>query len=230
MSQTIMIVEDDEFIRDGLKSVLLKEEYTVVEFAELSSARKFLQGNSPDLLLLDVLLPDGNGHDFCSEIRQQSSFPIVFLTCCDDEINTVRGLDCGGDDYIAKPFRLKELLSRIKAILRRSNAAAETVSVAGLTLNSAQRIVKCDGKTVFLTPIEYSILAHLIKNKNIIITRENLLDVIWDYNGEFVENNTLSVHISRLREKLGDKDYIVTVRGVGYRFDSAPHKKESGNL
>ncbi|MDF2684982.1 MAG: DNA-binding response regulator [Clostridia bacterium] len=221
MTKSIIIVEDDLFIADGLKTVLYNEGYDAAVCKTLSDTREKLKTIIPSLILLDVILPDGNGFDLCIELRKQYTFPIIFLTCCDEEINIVRGLDCGGDDYITKPFRLKELLSRINAALRRIEPLEKDyISIGGLLINNKKHIVSNDKGVIPLTPTEFNILYILIKNKSKAVDRQQLLDQIWDYNGEFIEDNTLSVHISRLREKLGSKsNFIATIRGAGYIFD-----------
>lgn len=221
MNKLILIVEDDMFIADGLKSVLKNEGYGVTVCRTLKETRETLNTTSPDLMLLDVILPDGSGFDLCSELRKHNTFPIIFLTCCDEEISIVQGLDCGGDDYITKPFHLKELLSRIHAALRRTEQTeSEIIFLGGLILNNQKRIVSDEKGIIPLTPIEYNILYILMQYNGKAVDRQLLLDRIWDYNGEFIEDNTLSAHVSRLRKKLGDRsNLIATIRGAGYIFD-----------
>ena len=156
------------------------------------------------MLLLDVMLPDGNGYDFCRKLRSTSDMPVIFLTACDEETNIMMGLDIGGDDYITKPFKVGELLSRIKAVLRRSCSASDDsrFSIA---------------EQYDLTFIETKLLMLLRNNRGQIVERNQILDLLWDNKGEFVDDNTLSVHISRLREKIGSS-HIITVRGVGYKW------------
>ncbi len=222
MEKTIFLVEDDEYIRDGLVSVLTGEGYRVTACGSLAAARAALSrpDAAPDLLILDVLLPDGSGFSLCAEVRKTRRVPILFLTCCDEEMDTVRGLDCGGDDYVAKPFRLRELLSRIRVLLRRSDAASpERLQIGELILDSARRTVSRGGEVLALTPTEFHILYRLATGQGRILTRRQLLDAVWDFDGEFIEDNTLSVHMSRLRDKLGaDGARIETVRGEGYRL------------
>ncbi len=166
------------------------------------------------------MLPDGNGFDLCKEFRvQDKNVPILFLTACDDEVQIVRGLDSGADDYVTKPFKLLELLSRIRALLRRSSNNTTTVyktNTISVDMNSLT--VKKDGEILFVTHTEFQILSALIRNNGNIVTRANLLDSIWDSDGAFIDDNTLSVHVSRLREKL-DGSHIKTVRGIGYRWE-----------
>lgn len=164
-----------------------------------------------------MMLPDGSGLDLCTEIRKaDTNIPILFLTACDDEIQIVRGLDAGADDYVTKPFKLQELLSRIRALLRRnSNLIMKSKDIV---INPQNITVMKNGKNIFVTPTEFQILSILIRNNGIIVTRNTLLQNIWDDNNNFIDDNTLSVHISRLREKIG-AEHIVTIRGVGYRWE-----------
>ncbi|HBG4564213.1 TPA: response regulator transcription factor, partial [Clostridioides difficile] len=179
-----------------------------------------------DLLLLDVSLPDGDGFDICKRVREASNVPIIFLTASDEEVNVVMGLDMGGDDYITKPFKLNELISRIKALLRRYNFTSENVT----ELKSNNITVKLLENRVFkneieleLTTAEYKLLCLLMKNKNIVLTRKNILDKLWDGNGSFVDDNTLSVYVRRLRNKIEDNPenpkILLTVRRMGYKWN-----------
>ncbi len=211
----ILIVEDDAFLRDGLMELLARENYLPAAADSLQCARTLLAEASFSLILLDVMLPDGTGFEFCAELRADGfSTPILFLTACDDELQVVRGLDCGGDDYVTKPFKLRELTSRIRALLRRSG---QTEYAAPAFLNAEKLTANVDGESVLLTPTEFQLLSVLVKNAGIIVPRGTLLERIWDIDGDFIDDNTLTVHVSRLREKIG-KDRIETVRGVGYRY------------
>jgi DNA-binding response OmpR family regulator len=213
----ILLVEDDLFLRDGLCELLEKENYIVKSVASIADAKAELNNDTFNLLILDVMLPDGNGFDFCASIRKNSNdIPILFLTACDDEIQVVRGLDAGGDDYVTKPFKLLELMSRVRALLRRNNNSL--YNVKDFVINTNNMTIKKNGEVIFLTPTEFQILSKLVKNNGIIVTRSVLLQNIWDDGGNFIDDNTLSVHISRLREKIGSK-HIVTIRGVGYRWE-----------
>lgn len=219
MSAKIFVVEDDIFLRDGLCEMLKREGYAVVTAGNAKEAQEqFLKG-SFDLIVLDVMLPDGNGFELCSFFRSRNGdVPILFLTACDDEVQIVRGLDSGADDYVTKPFKLLELLSRIRALLRRCKTTVYTSDNIVVDINTMT--VKKDGETVFVTPTEFQILSTLIRNNGIIVTRAVLLENIWDDGGAFIDDNTLSVHISRLREKIGAQ-HIVTVRGIGYRWGNS---------
>lgn len=217
MSAKILLVEDDAFLRDGLCEMLEKEGYGVTAVSTILDARsKITEGYN--LVILDVMLPDGNGFDFCTEIRESgNNIPILFLTACDDEIQIVRGLDAGADDYVTKPFKLLELMSRVRALLRR-NVTNNIIQSSDIAVDTSNMTVKKNGEIIFVTKTEFQILSNLIRNNGIIVTRAMLLQSIWDDNGDFIDDNTLSVHISRLREKIG-AEHIKTIRGVGYRWE-----------
>ncbi len=217
MQSKILLVEDDSFLRDGLCEMLGKEGYTVVSVSTVADACRSLD-DSINLIILDVMLPDGNGFDFCESVRGKGlGVPILFLTACDDEIQIVRGLDAGGDDYVTKPFKLLELMSRVRALLRR-NMASSVVKSSDLVIDMGNMTVRKNDEIIFVTKTEFQILSMLIRNNGIIVTRGVLLKSIWDDNGDFIDDNTLSVHISRLREKIGAA-HIKTIRGVGYRWE-----------
>ncbi len=213
----ILLIEDDLFLREGLAELLGSEGYSVEAVGSLEEAKRALYQKSFSLIVLDNLLPDGTGVDFCDFLRAGGNdTPVLFLTACDDELQIVRGLDSGADDYVTKPFRLRELLSRIRALLRRNGR--EIICGSSVTLDTANMTVLNGGEPVTLTPTEYRILSSLIRNSGAIVTRSALLGSIWDEGGNFIDDNTLSVHMSRLREKIG-AGHIVTVRGVGYRWE-----------
>ncbi len=217
MQTKILVVEDDKFLRDGLFEMLNKEGYSVFAAENCAKAELLFVSESPELILLDVMLPDGDGFSLCKKIREvNNDVPIIFLTACDDEYQIVRGLDAGADDYITKPFKLLELLSRIRAVLRRSKKTV--LEGKGLIVDTENLTVKKDGKALLLTPTELHILLALMKSQGVLVTRNMLLENIWDCDGAFIDDNTLSVHISRLREKIG-AEHIVTVRGIGYRWE-----------
>ena len=217
MSVKILVTEDDAFLRDGLCEMLKKEGYNVVTAGTIDDAKECFLKEHFNLVILDVMLPDGNGFDMCAFIRSKNeNVPILFLTACDDEVQVVRGLDAGADDYVTKPFKLLELLSRIRALLRRSKASVYNCENISVDINTMT--VKRDGENIFVTPTEFQILSALIRNSGVIVTRSVLLENIWDEGGSFIDDNTLSVHISRLREKIGT-EHIVTVRGIGYRWE-----------
>lgn len=213
----ILLVEDDAFLREGLCEMLEKESYCVTPVSTITDARKEIAGGF-NLVILDVMLPDGNGFDFCAEVRANgNAIPILFLTACDDEIQIVRGLDAGADDYVTKPFKLLELMSRVRALLRR-NSASNIIQSSNIAIDTSNMTVKKNGEIIFVTKTEFQILSTLIRNNGIIVPRNSLLQNIWDDAGDFIDDNTLSVHISRLREKIG-AEHIKTIRGVGYRWE-----------
>ena len=211
----ILLVEDDAALRSALEELLLREGYEAIKAPNMRSAQEAMKSEI-DLAMLDVGLPDGDGVSLCRQWRSEGvEMPILFLTAKDEELDVVRGLDAGGNDYVTKPFRMQELLSRIRALLRR-NQKETTVSRSGITLDKAKLQASRDGEVLLLTVTEYKILAKLISERSI-ITRAALLDALWDVDSRFVDDNTLSVHISRLREKVGS-NHIKTVRGVGYQW------------
>ncbi len=224
----ILLVEDDAALALGVEYALKKENFNVIGCKSLAEARNKLN-DATDLILLDVMLPDGQGYDLCKEIRVHSDVPIIFMTALEDEGNVVLGLDLGADDYITKPVRIGELVSRINAVMRRRKNTAQKkitkIISGGLEIEPLRCKVFSNKEEVFLTPVEYKLLILLIENSNNILTRNALLEKLWDIEGNFVEGNTLNVYIRRLREKI-ETDikhirYIETVRGVGYRWKEA---------
>lgn len=225
----ILLVEDDMALALGVDYALKKEGFNTVVCKNLGEARSTLLKNI-DLILLDVMLPDGTGYDFCSEVRISSHIPIIFMTALEDEGNVVLGLDLGADDYISKPVRIGELISRINAVMRRRSAigdkknkkAVQKIVSGALEIDLLKCKVFVSKEEVFLTPIEYKLLILLIENRNNILTRNSILERLWDTVGNFVEANTLNVYIRRLREKIETDTkinrYIETIRGIGYRW------------
>lgn len=219
MSEKIFLLEDDKYLRDGLCELLESRGYSVTSAEKIEKAEEIIRSDSFSLIILDVKLPDGNGYDFCASLRLNCiTTPILFLTACDEEIEIVRGLDAGADDYVTKPFKLLELLSRVRALIRRN--VKLTFSSKDITIDTNNMTVKKNGEMIFVTKTEFQILSCLIRNNGVIVTRASLLQNIWDDNGNFIDDNTLSVHISRLREKIG-ANCITTVRGVGYRWEES---------
>lgn len=217
MKEKIFLLEDDVFLRDGLCELLGKEGYLVTSASSVKEAEGIIKEKDFSLIILDVLLPDGNGFDLCGRIRALGiNTPILFLTACDDEIQIVRGLDSGADDYVTKPFKLLEFMSRVRALLRRNSVTRFKSRDISLDINKTS--VTKNGESIELTKTEFQILSMLIQSKGVIVTRNALLENIWDIDGNFIDDNTLSVHISRLREKIGP-GYIATVRGIGYRWE-----------
>lgn len=220
----ILVVEDDKIIASGLEYSLEKEGFSIVLCSDVESGKKAFLENEFSLCLLDVSLPDGSGYELCKIIRGKSDVPIIFLTACDDEVNVVMGLDIGADDYITKPFRLRELISRIKSVLRRYNKEDDSsifIEINNLRINTLEAKVYKNGKEVNLTALEYRLLLIFANNKGQVLSRSQLLEGIWDVVGDFVNDNTLTVYIKRIREKLEDDPQkpaiIKTVRGLGYK-------------
>lgn len=218
--KTILLVEDNETIVMGLKYSLEQEGFKVISALNMSESKKILEQEEINLVLLDIGLPDGNGFDICKEIKQKQDIPVIFLTAQDEETSVVLGLDLGADDYIVKPFRTRELISRINSVLRRYGKKEESSNIIqykNIKIDINKAVVFKDNEEIFLTSLEYKILLLLFTNQNRLITREQLLERIWDIAGNFVNDNTLTVYIKRIREKLGDDTIIKTVRGLGYR-------------
>lgn len=218
MNQWILLVEDDTVIRNNICSLLQQEGYQTTACACLEEARGALRQNVPHLVILDVLLPDGSGFDLCREIRESYKVPILFLTCCDEDEDVVKGLECGGDDYVEKPFRAKVLLSRIMALLRRAQLEQNADLQTGIFhFDNTKRRCRLEGEDLNLTPIEYRLLYELAQNAGGVVSRGALLHGIWELGCAYMDENTLSVHMSRLRSKLGKhSQQLVTVRGEGY--------------
>ncbi|MCX4326760.1 MAG: response regulator transcription factor [Lachnospiraceae bacterium] len=220
----IFLVEDDKEIARHLSLLLDAEGFTVIHAASQKEALEMQMpvNSKPDLALVDISLPDGNGFTVCTEIKQLYGIPVIFLTASGDEASVVTGLNIGADDYITKPFRPRELVARINTALRKSGNVPSEFEICGLYVDTASGIVKKDNKEIFLSALEYRLLLVFINNPRNIITRDQLLDELWDAAGEFVNNNTLTVYIKRLREKIGDNpaspQIILTVRGTGYRL------------
>lgn len=218
----IFLVEDDKAISKNLMLLLQSEGFAVSHASTQKEAVQMLAEGRFDIALVDISLPDGNGFAVCTEIRQTQNIPVIFLTASGDEASVVTGLNMGADDYITKPFRPRELIARIGAALRKKDCAPAAFDRNGLMVDTAGGIVKKNGKEVFLSALEYRLLLVFINNPQMIITRDRLLDELWDAAGEFVNNNTLTVYIKRLREKIEENpakpQIILTVHGTGYRL------------
>lgn len=218
----IFLVEDDKAISKNLIRLLQSEGFMVSHASTQSEAVSMLTKNKFDMALVDISLPDGNGFAICTEIKQTQNIPVIFLTASGDEASVVTGLNMGADDYITKPFRPRELIARIRAVLRKTDCSPAVFDRNGLSVDVASGIVKKNGKEVFLSALEYRLLLVFVNNPRNIITRERLLDELWDAAEEFVNNNTLTVYIKRLREKIEDNpakpQIILTVHGTGYRL------------
>lgn len=228
----ILLTEDDKSIAMGLEYSLRQEGYTVTVAETFAQADAQIANNRFDLVLLDLSLPDGSGYDLCRRIKSEASeTAVLFLTACDDEVNVVMGLDMGADDYITKPFRVRELLSRIRSVLRRCRQAPlNTYRNGNIQVDLKQAKVSKNGQEIILTALEYRLLLTLIHNEGQVLSRSQLLEGIWDVAGDFVNDNTLTVYIKRLREKLEDDrehpQFIRTVRGLGYQILPEMEKQE----
>ena len=218
----IMLVEDNETIILGLEYLLSREGYQVVTAKDRKQALAGLEQGGLDLVVLDVALPDGSGFDVCREVRAQGHTPVIFLTAMDEERYVVKGLDMGADDYIVKPFRNRELVSRIKSVLRRNGKGSTVLRCGEISLDTETGLVRKGDKNIVLTKLEYKILSVMMQYPGRLFTRDEILANIWDISGSFVNDNTLSVTMKRIREKIEDTDgsIIRTVRGMGYRLEA----------
>lgn len=218
----IFLIEDDDTIAKNLVRLLRSEGFAVTCAPTQKKAFEVLENGNYDLALVDISLPDGNGFTVCTEIKETKGIPVIFLTASGDEASVVTGLNMGADDYITKPFRPRELIARIKNALRKSGRASAVFEAGSLRVDTASGIVTKAGREIFLSALEYRLLLVFIGSPKSIITRDRLLNELWDAAGEFVNDNTLTVYIKRLREKIEDDpaspQIIVTVRGTGYRL------------
>ncbi|MBU7592383.1 response regulator transcription factor [Metabacillus halosaccharovorans] len=224
----ILLVEDDKTIALGLEYSLQADGYETVTCHSAESAKAVVRGRLAeiDLCLLDLSLPDGSGYELCEMVKNRSDKPVIFLTALDDEVNVVMGLDMGADDYITKPFRIRELISRIKSVFRRYDKQLQTkpktiIELENVQINTLEGKVYKKGEEILLTALEYRLFLIFANHIGQVLTRNQLLERIWDVAGEFVNDNTLTVYIKRLREKLEDNPrnptIIKTVRGMGYK-------------
>ncbi len=222
----VFLLEDDAAIGMGLSYALENEGYKTTLTKTVSEALKLVEEKAFSLYILDLTLPDGSGYDVCKAIRQKTDAPVLFLTAYDDEVNVVMGLELGADDYISKPFRIKELLARMKSVLRRCKIDNPDgcVRIKNLEIRTGEAKVFKDGKEIILTAMEYRLLLILLNNRGHILSRTALLENIWDVAGDFVNDNTLIVYIKRLRDKIEDEpenpSIIRTVRGMGYVIEN----------
>lgn len=219
---TILLVEDDKSIVSNLTEFLAKEGYDVKSASGQHSALALLSAdNNFDLVLLDISLSDGNGFAVCSAIKAEYGIPVIFLTASGDEYSTVTGFELGADDYIAKPFRPRELVTRIKNILRLTGSTGSIIHIGDVLVDTVRGTATKGGKDLYLSALEYRLLLVFLNNRGTILSRAQLLEAIWDIAGEFVNDNSLTVYIKRLREKIEDDpqnpSIIKTVRGLGYR-------------
>ncbi|QJD85929.1 response regulator transcription factor [Cohnella herbarum] len=228
MNTRILLVEDDDSLHRGIQFTLQQEGFQVVGAQHLQAAREALQDNEIHLILLDVQLPDGNGFDFCAEIREHRDTPIIFLTASDQEFDIVRGLDLGGDDYITKPFRLREFLSRVHAVLRRRNPISRTEDKTNLIsgelgLNIEEMRLEKSGREIPLSITEFRLLSLFMNHPRSVLSKDQIILQVWPDGAEVLDDNTVAVNVRRLREKIEEDpqnpQYILTVRGAGYRWN-----------
>ena len=219
----ILLVEDDTHIITSLTGFLESEGFSVSAATGQTAALSLFASEAFDIVLLDIALADGNGFAVCSAIKSRSNTPVIFLTASGDENSTVAGLDIGADDYIAKPFRPRELISRIKSALRRSGGSINTVQLDSVTVDTEKAVVMKNGLEIAMSALEYKLLLVFAANRGRMLSRTRLLEEIWDAAGDYVNDNTLTVYIKRIREKIEDDPanptIIKTVRGMGYRVD-----------
>jgi DNA-binding response OmpR family regulator len=225
----ILLVEDEASISEPLTSALEREGFAPVVARTAAEALELADRTRPDVILLDLMLPDGDGRDVCREIRKESNVPIIMLTARGTEVDRIVGLEIGADDYVVKPFSSGELIARIRAVLRRTDVNARAgakASIGGLELDESSRRASMDGEPLELSRKEFDLLAELVRSAGSVVTREQLMAEVWDENW-FGSTKTLDVHVGALRKKLGDDSndplYLHTVRGVGFRF-AAPEE------
>ena len=218
---SILLVEDDKAIIENLTEFLAAEGFQVKAVSGQSQAVGLLEEEAFDLALLDISLEEGNGFAVCAYMRQKTDIPVIFLTASGEEDSVVSGLGMGADDYISKPFRPRELVSRINRVLRRTGKVQAVLEAGGISIDTTRGVVRRDGEEIFLSALEYRLLLVFFNNKGVLLSRDRLLEEIWDVAGEFVNDNTLTVYIKRLREKIEEDPakprIIQTVRGMGYR-------------
>lgn len=217
--KTILLVEDNETIRKGLDYLFIQNDFLLLSAENLKKAREYIKTKSFDLMILDVTLPDGNGFDFYKEMKNAIYVPVIFLTANDLEDDIVRGLELGAVDYIVKPFRNRELILRIENALKFKREDKKIIHILDIQIDLDSMQVVRDKKEILFTPLEYKVFLFLVENAGHVVTREAILDKIWDLAGNYVNDNTLTVYVKRIREKLGRDDVIKTIKGIGYRVD-----------
>lgn len=219
----VLLVEDDPSIVEHLTEFLAGEGFAVKSAPGQEAALDILDENKVDLVLLDITLAQGNGFSVCARIKEEYQIPVIFLTAMDDEYSVVAGLDMGADDYISKPFRPRELVSRMRNVMRRSGRAERAAVIGDLTVDTDRGVVLREGRELYLSALEYRLLLVFLNHRGQILSRDVLMEELWDISGEFVNDNTLTVYIKRLREKIeldpGNPVILRTVRGLGYRME-----------
>ena len=217
----ILLVEDDQRIVSSLSDYLGNEGCKIESASGQKEAIEKLDNDQYDIALVDIQLSNGNGFSVCSAIKERGTMPVIFLTASDDEYSVVAGLDMGADDYISKPFRPRELLSRINSVLRRTKNTQNIISYHDLVVDTNQATVVKNGTEILLSAMEYKLLLVFLRNKGIVLSRRRLLELLWDTTGEFINDNTLTVYMKRLRDKIEtnpqEPEIIITVRGLGYK-------------
>ena len=220
----VLLIEDDPAIVENLSAFLKEEGFEVTSADGQSRALSQIEAKRPDLILLDVTLAQGNGYSTCTAIKARYDIPVIFLTALGDEFSVVTGLDMGADDYISKPFRPRELVSRMRSVLRRAGKSGRAVHVGELKVDMEKGVVTRAGEELFLSALEYRLFLVFLNNRGKILSRGQLLEEIWDVAGEYVNDNTLTVYIKRLRDKIErdpqSPEIIKTVRGLGYRMEA----------
>jgi two-component system response regulator RegX3 len=222
----VLVVEDDESYREALSRGLTLDGFVTVDAPDITSAREKLRATKPDLVLLDVMLPDGSGVDFCQEIRRDSGTPVIIVSAKSEELDIVLGLEFGAADYVTKPYRLRELVARMRAVMRRHQAStinSEIISIGDIVIDSSRREVTKAGTTVDLSRKEFELLALFTSRLGHVVTREECIDALW-WGQDLLDTRTLDTHVKRLRAKIEDDPaaprHLITIRGVGFRFDS----------
>ena len=221
MMSKLLLVEDDQSIVSSLSDYLGNEGFKIESASGQKEAREKVDNDQYDIALVDIQLSNGNGFSVCSAIKERGTMPVIFLTASDDEYSVVAGLDMGADDYISKPFRPRELLSRINSVLRRTKNTQNIISYHDLVVDTNQATVVKNGTEILLSAMEYKLLLVFLRNKGIVLSRRRLLELLWDTTGEFINDNTLTVYMKRLRDKIEthpqEPEIIITVRGLGYK-------------
>ena len=220
--EKLLLVEDDPTLIRMLTSFLTTENFQITSVTEQKAAAEAMEADRPDLALVDISLAEGNGFAVCANAKELG-VPVIFLTASSDEFSVVTGLDMGADDYISKPFRPRELVSRIRSVLRRAGKRQSIITLGDLSVDTDKGTVTRDGKEIYLSALEYKLFLVFLNNRGQVLTRDKLLEEIWDSAGDYVGDNTLTVYIKRLREKIEQDPqnpvYIKTVRGLGYRLE-----------